>query len=110
MMNEKNYMQLLFIFSDFRDNQTKLTLFWPNGSILKGVSEVGISETDSDIPEDSPEYPGYYSTFLDNVEVIYIDKRDLGEFDNRYRSIEIDMVNAPLIVKANDEIVWEKED
>ncbi|MGO2645595.1 MAG: hypothetical protein ACTH9R_05280 [Lactococcus cremoris] len=110
MITEKNYMNLMYLFNHYCDSKTILTLFWENGSILKGVSEIGYSETDSDIPESSPEYPGYYSAFLDNVEVIYLDERDLGEFDNRYRSIEIDMLNAPILVKANNEILWEKED
>lgn len=109
-INEKSYDKLMNIFDDYYKTGVMLTLFWPNGSILEGVSEVGSGETDSDIPEDSPEYPGYYSAFLDRVNTVHVDKRDLGDYNNRFHSIEIDMLNAPMIVEANNEIVWEKED
>lgn len=108
IMNEKHYNELMFIFSDYLDNKTMLTLFWENGSILKGVSDTGYSETDTDIPEESDEYPGYYSTFLKIDDIISLNKKDL-DFDTSYGYLEIDMLNAPMLVKVDDEIVWEKE-
>lgn len=108
-MNEKNYMDLMFVFDDYFQTGKVLTLFWKNGSILKGTSELSYVETDTDIPEESDEYPGHYYTFLENMEIIHIDKKDL-DFDTSYGALEIDMVSAPMLVKVGDEIVWEKED
>ncbi|GAB7391637.1 hypothetical protein [Lactococcus garvieae] len=105
---KKNYNELLNVFDDYYNTNKVLTLFWENGTVLKGISEVGSGETDTDLPEESPAYPGYYSTFLDNIEAINIDKKDL-DFSNRYGSLEIDMITAPMLVKVDDEIVWEKE-
>lgn len=107
IINEEHYNELMFIFSDYRDNKTVLTLFWEDGSILKGVSDIGYGETDSDIPEESDKYPGYYSAFLKIDDIISLNKKDL-DFDTSYGYLEIDMLNAPMLVKVDDEIVWEK--
>lgn len=109
IINEEHYNELMFLFNRY-DTETELTLFWENGTILQGFSEIGYGETDTDIPEESPEYPGYYSAFLDSIRVINISKKDL-EFDaNLYNSLEIDMLNAPMLVKVGGEVVWEKEE
>lgn len=107
IMNEKNYMDLMFVFDDYFHTGEVLTLFWKNGSILKGISELSYVETDTDIPESSPEYPGYYYTFLENLEIIFLNNEDL-DFDTSYGSLEIDMLSAPMLVKVGDKIVWEK--
>lgn len=108
-MNLEKYDTLIDLFGEYSGTEIMMTLYWENGNIFKCFSQE-LAETDSDLPEDSPEYPGYYSIFLTIKEVSIWDNTESVIFPEPGDTWEIDKVTAPMLVKIGEEIVWEKEE
>ena len=104
-MNDKDYMNMLYVLNDAFDNELKLFIEWANGLRISCLSITGTYETDSEF--DSEEYIGEYAAVVGDIDVLNKGNDDSVSIFNN--CIEISVKNVPNKILSEDgNILWEK--
>jgi len=89
-------------------SKTELTVYWPNGLIIKGFSD-GISETDNCLDEDDPDYKEYYMCVIKITDIVRLPNQ--GTFNEKVGDLlEVSVLNEPIkIEEKGKSVIWKKQ-